>query len=259
MVERADYVFNANDSFWMPHATEMLEGDYSILHGAQRHRTFAAHPRERHRAVRRGERDAPAGDDGTFTGEELRDAALANRASSARFLRGDVVERCAARRVVEVPELTGDDGAVALPAEVRRRRRACAVLAGWDGRFDLDSRGAVLWREFLTACAATTAGAARRAVGRAVRSRPTRWRRRRAWPHAGRRHRIRCSLRPGRAVQTLGKAGLAGRRAARRRAVRAAGRRPASGSTAGYGGEGVTNVDRLRRSVGHQRADARSG
>ena len=25
---------------------------------------------------------------------------------------------------------------------------ACAALEGWDGRFDLESRGAVLWREF---------------------------------------------------------------------------------------------------------------
>ena len=27
---------------------------------------------------------------------------------------------------------------------------ACRVLADWDGTFNLDSRGAVLWREFIT-------------------------------------------------------------------------------------------------------------
>lgn len=146
MVERRDYVFNANDSFWMPHATEMLTGDYSRLHGTQ----------DTQRSLRTRENatllaGAAAGPDGTFTGEELRDAAFANMAFSARLLREPIVERCTGVTVVDVPELPADDGTVALPAESVDVSSACAVLAGWDGRYDLDSRGAVLWREVLDA------------------------------------------------------------------------------------------------------------
>ena len=48
-------------------------------------------------------------------------------------------------------ELLADDGTVALPAESVDIAAACAVLGDWDGRYDLDSRGAVLWRELLAA------------------------------------------------------------------------------------------------------------
>jgi acyl-homoserine-lactone acylase len=66
VMERDDYVFNANDSFWMSHATEMLEGDYSAVARAPAHGALAAHPRERDRA-RRPVGRRPAGEDGTFT------------------------------------------------------------------------------------------------------------------------------------------------------------------------------------------------
>ena len=150
MVERSDYVFNANDSFWMPHATEMLAGDYSRLHGTQETQR-SLRTRENATVLSVSGAGTPAGDDGTFTGEELRDATFANVAHSARLLREPVVERCSAATVVDVPELMGDDDAVALPAESVDVTAACAVLAGWDGRYDLDSSGAVLWSEMLSA------------------------------------------------------------------------------------------------------------
>src|SRR5919106_6361189 len=77
-VERDDYVFNANDSFWLPHATEVLEGDYSPLHGTQR---TARSPRTRENAVVLGDSttSGAAGEDGAFTLDELADAAVQNR------------------------------------------------------------------------------------------------------------------------------------------------------------------------------------
>jgi acyl-homoserine-lactone acylase len=150
MVERSDYVFNANDSFWMPHATEMLEGDYSRLHGPQQTQR-SLRTRENANVLSGVGRPKAAGADGTFTGEELRDAAFLNLASSARLLRGPVVERCEAATVVDVPELVAEDGTVALPAESVDVTAACDVLAAWDGRYDLDREGAVLWRELLAA------------------------------------------------------------------------------------------------------------
>jgi acyl-homoserine-lactone acylase len=79
---------------------------------------------------------SPAGGDGKFSVAELQAAILDDRAITAELLRADVVTRCT--------------------AAVRRRpdaklERACATLAAWDGRYDVASRGALLWREWLAA------------------------------------------------------------------------------------------------------------
>jgi acyl-homoserine-lactone acylase len=77
-MERSDYVFNANDSFWVANAEELLEGDYSPLHGRQ---DTPRSPRTRENATILADTSASggAGDDGTFDVTELRDLALANR------------------------------------------------------------------------------------------------------------------------------------------------------------------------------------
>jgi acyl-homoserine lactone acylase PvdQ len=82
--------------------------------------------------------DGPAGKDGKFTLDELAAAALSNRSLSAELARGELVERCQA-----APSVTLDGQAVDL-------RQACRILAAWDGRYDADSVGPVLWREFIT-------------------------------------------------------------------------------------------------------------
>ena len=112
MVERSDYVFNANDSFWMPHATEMLAGDYSRLHGTPGHRSARCAPARTPRVLSGAGPRAPAGDDGTFTGEELRDAAFANTRSLGHGC-------CASRSSSVATGATVVDGARA----ARRRRR----------------------------------------------------------------------------------------------------------------------------------------
>jgi acyl-homoserine-lactone acylase len=148
-VERSDYVFNANDSFWMPHATEMLEGDYSPLHGRQR---TARSPRTRENATVLGDTSpsGPAGADGAFTLDELAAAALANRGFTARALRTEVVGRCRGVDAVTVPALRdGEDGSEVLPAGTVPLAEACRVLASWDGVYDLDRAGPPLWREFM--------------------------------------------------------------------------------------------------------------
>jgi acyl-homoserine-lactone acylase len=149
-VERDDYVFNANDSFWLPHATEVLEGDYSFLHGAQR---TPRSPRTRENATVLADVSAegPSGEDGLFTLDELADAALLNRGYTSRVLLGDVVERCeAANGPVGVEALAGEDGEDVLPAEFVDIEAACEVLAGWDGVYDVDRAGPVVWREMLS-------------------------------------------------------------------------------------------------------------
>jgi acyl-homoserine-lactone acylase len=151
IVERDDYVFNANDSFWLSHATEMLEGDYSPLHGRQR---TARSPRTRENAVVLGDTTTagPAGEDGVFTLDELAAATVQNRGYTSRVLLESVVERCRAATTVDVPPQEpsdGDDGAAPLPAASVDVRPACRVLAGWDGVYDIDRAGPPLWRELL--------------------------------------------------------------------------------------------------------------
>jgi acyl-homoserine-lactone acylase len=151
MVERDDYLFNANDSFWLPHATETLEGDYSPLHGAQR---TARSPRTRENAVVLGDTTTagPAGEDGAFTLDELSAAAVQNRGYTSRVLLQSVVERCRAATTVDVPAQEpsgGGDAATPLPAARVDVGPACRVLAGWDGVYDIDRAGPPVWRELL--------------------------------------------------------------------------------------------------------------
>lgn len=149
-VERDDYVFNANDSFWLPNAAHPLEGDYSPLHGPQR---TARSPRTRENAVVLEDTSAaaPAGPDGKFTLDSIADASLRNEGFTARMLRSDVVDRCrSVTGPVAVPELAADKDVPGLPAAQIDVAKACDVLAKWDGRYDLDSVGAALWRELMS-------------------------------------------------------------------------------------------------------------
>ncbi len=146
VVERSDYLFNANDSFWVPHATALLEGDYSPLHGRQR---TPRSPRTRENATVLDDTTAagPSGDDGVFTLDELADAALQNRGYTSRALLDDVVARCRAVGSVTVPAVPDPDGGELLPAGTVDLGPACDVLDGWDGVYDIDRAGPALWRE----------------------------------------------------------------------------------------------------------------
>ncbi|MFV8752141.1 penicillin acylase family protein [Nannocystaceae bacterium ST9] len=135
-LERDDYIFNANDSYWMTNPEQLLTG-YSPLHGfAETGRSV----RTRMNAVTLAEIDAGmgfAGADGKLDLDELSAAALSNRGYTGELLRDQVVDRCEGVGVWEV------DGVMVDIAE------ACDVLAGWDGLLNLDSAGALLWREWI--------------------------------------------------------------------------------------------------------------
>lgn len=146
MTERSDYVFNANDSYWLSNADELLTGDYSTLHG-RADVTQSLRTRENAALLADTSPTGPAGADGTFTADELRDLALGNSSQTARLLLDELVTRCTRATVVETSEVLFDDGTVALPAEAVDIAPACAVLRDWDGRYNLDSIGAPLFRE----------------------------------------------------------------------------------------------------------------
>jgi acyl-homoserine-lactone acylase len=135
-LERRDYVFNANDSAWLPHAVVRLHG-YSAAFGAEG-TARSLRIRMNARLLADTGPSGPAGADGKFSLDELAAVAFDNRGLASELLRAPLVERCAQRSQVVVDAVAVDLGP------------ACRALAGWNGRLDLDSRGAVLWREFIT-------------------------------------------------------------------------------------------------------------
>jgi acyl-homoserine-lactone acylase len=135
-LEHTDYVFNANNSFWLANAGALLEGGYSPMHGAQRTQ-LSLRARSNVLHLTNAPPYAAAGRDGKFNLQELQTAVLANRSLTADLLLPELVERCKA-----TPRATVDGQDVDLTG-------ACAVLERWDRRFDLESRGAVLVREWI--------------------------------------------------------------------------------------------------------------
>jgi acyl-homoserine-lactone acylase len=127
--ERRDFAVNANDSHWLNHPDERLEG-YSPLHGLE---GTARSLRTRQNLLTAG-RLAAAGDldiDAAIT------ALWSNDSLSGELLVDAVIARAAAAGTV-----TSEGVEVDLAA-------AAEVLAGWDRRSDLTSTGAALWREFI--------------------------------------------------------------------------------------------------------------
>lgn len=129
---REDYVFNANDSHWLANPAELLTG-YSPLTGAE---GVPQSARTRMNAILLAD-PAVRGDDGRVSLEDLQAAWTSGRALHAELLRDQVVATCERTSLVLVDEVPYDIAP------------ACAVLRDWDGRTNVDSIGAVLWREYL--------------------------------------------------------------------------------------------------------------
>ncbi|CAN0592217.1 unnamed protein product, partial [Laminaria digitata] len=120
LLERADYVFNANDSYWLTNASAPLTG-YSPLYGSE---ASARSLRTR--------MNVQLIEEGEFTIERIQSLLFENESLAALLLVPPLLQAC--------------EGAVDLAD-------ACAALRGFNGRFDLDSKGAVLFREWLAAYA----------------------------------------------------------------------------------------------------------
>ena len=135
-LDRTDYVFNANDSHWISNAKVPLTG-FSPVHGRE-DSPRSLRTRMNVRLLEDASPSGPAGSDGRFSLDELAAAVFSNRSMSAELLKAALVARCQA-----APERTIEGRTVDLAA-------ACGVLGAWDGVYDLESRGSVLWREFIT-------------------------------------------------------------------------------------------------------------
>jgi acyl-homoserine-lactone acylase len=130
---RTDYVANSNDSYWLTNARQLLKGPapfgYSPLYGqtdvAQSLRTRIGFRQLEEKIAGRGQLQLT----------DLQELAFANRVYAAELVLPELLPRCVA---------SGD--ATLQPA--------CSALAAWDRRANLDSRGAVLFREFWNIAAA---------------------------------------------------------------------------------------------------------
>ena len=134
---RDDYVTNSNDSYWLTNPEQPLEGFDRIIGVERTVRSL----RTRLGILQVQER--LAGTDGLegqgFTLEQLQEVMFSNRVLGAELAVDALVGLCRAQPQVEV-----DGESVDLAA-------ACEVLARWDRRVDLESRGAHLFREFVDA------------------------------------------------------------------------------------------------------------
>jgi acyl-homoserine-lactone acylase len=134
-LERGDFVFNANESYWLTNPAQLL-GGFSRLYGPVGLPLF---PRTRRNLSLLTDRrpEGPWGADSRVSLAELEAAALDNRGSSAELLRAAVVAHC---RTSDSVVIDGVEVAIAA---------ACQALDSWDGTHDLGARGAAVWREFL--------------------------------------------------------------------------------------------------------------
>lgn len=127
---REDYVENSNDSHWLSNPEQPLTGFDRIIGSEDTERSL----RTRIGLIMIQERLAE-GD--RFTLRRLQELQFSNRNYSGELWRDALVGLCEAN-----PLLVSSDGSA---VDVSK---ACPVLARWDLRADIDSRGALLFREF---------------------------------------------------------------------------------------------------------------
>ncbi len=132
---RKDYVFNANSSHWLTNLQAPLEG-FSLAYGPER---TERSPRTRYNAQLISGQDEHqlAGSDQKFTFTELKQVFNQQGGLFGGEFRTALVNRCR-----QQPQLQRNGRLIDLTI-------ACQTLQQWDGRYQLNSRGAHLMREFL--------------------------------------------------------------------------------------------------------------
>ncbi len=125
--KRSDYVGNSNDSYWLSNAHALLNGPapygYSPLYGP------TATPQMLRTRIGFKQVEEAIGGGSKLTLTDLQQLAFADRVYAAEIVLPDLLPSCAASN----DALT---------------QQACTVLASWDKHANLDSRGAILFREF---------------------------------------------------------------------------------------------------------------
>ena len=135
-LSRRDYVFNANSSHWLVNPEQPLQG-YSLLYGPERSELS---PRSRYNGQLINSPQL-MGADQRFSAAELRQVFNRNESLFSGQMRQQLVQHCQANPVY-VDAASGQS---------TNLQGVCQALANWDGRYNLNSRGAHVMREFLAA------------------------------------------------------------------------------------------------------------
>jgi acyl-homoserine-lactone acylase len=122
-LERNDYVFNANDSYWLVHADTLLAAGISPLYGRTRS-ALSVRSRNNVLHVTNATPDRPAGEDGRFNLRELQEAALGNRSLTGDLTNGSAVSnrRSSSGRAASSPWTSTRTIRCAPPTRSRRGR-----------------------------------------------------------------------------------------------------------------------------------------
>lgn len=144
-LRRDDWVHNCNDSYWLTNPAQPITGFARIIGDENTERTL------RTRQCMTQVLDRLAGKDGLpgnkFNLKNLQDIVLSSQLHSEKLARAAVLSD-----LCSLPGVPTSNGAPVQTAE------ACEVLKNWDGRANLNSVGAHLWREFWRRAAANPAG-----------------------------------------------------------------------------------------------------
>ncbi len=138
---RSDYVTNSNDSYWLSQPRQPLTGFARIIGDEGTARAL----RTRSGLVMVEEEIAGGG---RFTRQELQDLLYSDRQHAGELTRDAVVAMCKGFPGGVAPSGSG-------PVAVGT---SCDVLAAWDVRDGLESKGAILFRRFWTRAAGAAGG-----------------------------------------------------------------------------------------------------
>ncbi|MEC8158782.1 MAG: penicillin acylase family protein [Pseudomonadota bacterium] len=136
LIESNQYVFNANDSYWLSDPDKPAAA-LSPLYGPTM-TPRSVRTRMNIALLRPDSQYGHAGEDGKFSRGEIQTALFSNESLTADMLLPQLLAACDAS-----PQRIIEDTPVNLT-------KACNILASWDRRFNSESRGAVLFREWIT-------------------------------------------------------------------------------------------------------------
>ncbi|HEY1078195.1 MAG TPA: penicillin acylase family protein [Fontimonas sp.] len=129
-LQRDDWVANNNDSYWLTHPQQPITGFARIIGDEDTPRSYRTQQSITQIQRRLDGSDGLPGS--KFTLPLLQEVTLSSQIKTAEYgLANVLTEIC--------PDASGDEAA------------ACAALAQWDGRANLDAIGAHVWREFMLA------------------------------------------------------------------------------------------------------------
>lgn len=131
-LERNDFVQNSNDSFWLTNPAAPIEGVSPLWGPVGNQQSLRS---------RLGQKMLAEGGsvDGRFTREDLVDRLIGNRNYLGEAVLSDLLALCQTQGATPVT-MADSTTVVVTPA--------CDALALWDGKMNLESQGAMMFREF---------------------------------------------------------------------------------------------------------------